>query len=354
MISVFFQSPGHPDVAVETHRAEGQYFSFNFHFLVFRMTSDSTPIQNSQFMVLFRWHFKPDARYRVKSKKRHFMRLLSLALLALCSCSNKDLATPAPQNPGATIRETRSVTYNNVVVDVVMEKPAGSDLDVLLLFHGTVLYDANIISAANINLDDFKKILDRKDMMIVSVAYPGENMVLGDNIANAEAALLWVKNKASQELGITVRKIFLAGHSQGGYLVTRLNTMHATNGVIANAPGPLNLVYRCQLEESGQIAPGATCDKLRKMYGPTGTNSGAYMERSLLKFTSGFKADILFVQGMNDSFIQMYSWPVFKNDVLNCQDCKVRRFVEIEGGEHSSIFTSPLARMEVNNFINAR
>jgi hypothetical protein len=106
-------------------------------------------------------------------------------------------------------------------------------------------------------------------MMIVSVAYPQEYVLLGDNIVKCEAALLWLKNKASQELGITVKKIFLGGHSQGGYMVTRLNTMHQTNGVIANAPGPLNLVYRCQLEENGQIQPSAVCTKLKKVYGTT-------------------------------------------------------------------------------------
>ena len=79
-------------------------------------------------------------------------------------------------------------------------------------------------------------------MMIVSVAYPQEKILFGDNIVQAEAALLWLKNKAGEELGATIKKIFLGGHSQGGYVVTRLNTMHKTNGVIANAPGPLNLV----------------------------------------------------------------------------------------------------------------
>jgi hypothetical protein len=32
--------------------------------------------------------------------------------------------------------------------------------------------------------------------------------------------------------------------------------MYQTNGVIANGPGPLNLVYRCQLEENGQVQNG--------------------------------------------------------------------------------------------------
>jgi pimeloyl-ACP methyl ester carboxylesterase len=189
-------------------------------------------------------------------------------------------------------------------------------------------------------------------MMIVSVAYPQENVLLGDNIVQGEAALLWLKNKASQELGITVKKVFLGGHSQGGYMVTRLNTMHQTNGVIANAPGPLNLVYRCQLEENGQVQSGAVCTQLKSVYGTTTSNPNAYFQRSLLNFTNGFKSDILFVQGLNDTPIQMYSWPTFKQDVLNCTNCMDRQFVEITGAGHGAIFESQTAKTEFNNFIN--
>jgi len=259
------------------------------------------------------------------------------------------------QADGETIpRQTRTINYNSLNVDLVIEQPDLQEADALIVFHGTVLYDSNIIKAANTALDEFKNILDRKDMLIVSVAYPGEFMLFGDNIAYAEAALLWVKNRASDELGISVKKIFLAGHSQGGYLVTRLNTMHETNGVIANAPGPLNLVYRCQLEESGQIASGASCTKLRNVYGTTSSNPEAYMQRSLLNFTNGFKSDILFVQGLSDSPIQLYSWPGFKQDVLNCTNCKARLFTEIPGGEHASLFESPLGKIAFNDFINSR
>jgi pimeloyl-ACP methyl ester carboxylesterase len=176
--------------------------------------------------------------------------------------------------------------------------------------------------------------------------------LLGDNIVKCEAALLWLKNKANQELGITVKKIFLGGHSQGGYMVTRLNTMHQTNGVIANAPGPLNLVYRCQLEENGQIQPSAVCTKLKNVYGTTSSNPNPYFQRSLLNFANGFNSDILFVQGLSDSPIQLYTWPTFKQDVLSCTNCQNSQFVEITGGGHGSLFESPIGKTEFNNFIN--
>ncbi len=277
------------------------------------------------------------------------MRPLIFLILLLISCQKEDnLPTPTPY------KVTKSITYNSVNVDVVIDKPANNDVDVLMVFHGTVMFDSEILTAANTVLDNFKNILDRKDMMIVSVAYPEENLLMGDNILQAEAALLWVRNKANQELGITVKKVFLAGHSQGGYVVTRLNTMHQTNGVIANAPGPLNLVYRCQLEENGQIASGITCTLLKNTYGTTTANPDAYFQRSLLNFTNGFKSDILFVQGLNDSPIQMYSWPAFKQNVLSCTNCQNSQFVELPGLGHASLFSSSEAKTAFNDFINNR
>ena len=281
------------------------------------------------------------------------MKLLTPYLLLLfLSCKKDNTAAQPNLNPSA-YSITKSISYNNVNVDVIINKPTGKEFDVLITYHGTVQSDSDILPAAETTLNQFKNILNRQDMMIVSVAHPQLKILFGDNILQAEAALLWVKHKANQELGVTVKKIFLAGHSQGGYLVTRLNTMHQTNGVIANAPGPLNLVYRCQLEENGQAPASYSCNNLRNVFGTTVANSNAYQQRSLLNFTNGFKSDILFVQGLDDMAIQMYSWPIFKQDVLNCTNCLNRQFVEIPGG-HTAFFQSQTAKTEFNNFINSR
>jgi hypothetical protein len=93
--------------------------------------------------------------------------------------------------------------------------------------------------------------------------------------------------------------------------------------------------------------------KLKNVYGTTTSNPDAYFRRSLLNFTSGFKSDILFVQGLNDAPIQMYSWSTFKQEVLSCRSCRNRLFVEITGGEQGSLFESPTAKTEFNNFINS-
>lgn len=248
--------------------------------------------------------------------------------------------------------EVRRITHNGVNVDVVIDKPANYFVDVVIAFPGTVASDTEIVPAAMNIVARAKEITTRTDMMFVGVAYPQQGLLLGDGIREAEAALLWVKEKARKDLKRKVRKIFLIGHSQGGYMVTRLNTMHPTDGVISNAPGPLNLVYRCGLEESGQIPPSAVCNLLRQTYGTTTANPSAYMARSLLNFTNGHRSDILFVQGLADSPIQLFSWPTFKQQMTDCTACQSRQFVDIPGGGHTSLFESPVAIQAYNEFLN--
>jgi len=195
-----------------------------------------------------------------------------------------------------------------------VDKPAGNALDALLLFHGTVGDDSRVLEAAETTLGYFDAVLEREDMLRVSVAYPEEGLLFGDNVAHAEAALLWVRERAEAELGITVGKVFLAGHSQGGYIVTRLNTMHAVDGVIANAPGPLDLVYRC---------------------------------------ASGHRSDALFVQGMADTAIQLHTWPTFREQLEACSDCRARTFVEVPDAAHNALFASPDAARAFNDFLAA-
>lgn len=277
--------------------------------------------------------------------------LLSLMLLiAGCEQTTEEVSP----SPDAAYKKTMAITYNDVSVNVVIDKPDGSDFDVFVAYHGTTPHDGFMLQAANNVLDRFRQLIDRDDVLIVSVAYPQEDILFGENILQAEAALLWVKNKAAQDLGVTVNKIFLGGHSQGGYMVTRLNTMHQTNGVIANAPGPLNLVFRCELEESERISAGRECPLLYEFYGSTSVNPDAYYQRSLLNYTNGFKSDILFVQGLNDGPIHMHSWPVFKQQLEECDDCGDIQFLELSGYGHGALFESNQARLIFNQFLNSR
>ena len=261
-----------------------------------------------------------------------------------------------PANPSsAAWRGTLTVSYGGVAVDAVIDKPQGTEFDALVVYHGSVGRDSLILTAANDTLGYFRSLLDDPStLLMVSVAYPEENLLMGDNLRQAEAALLWVKNVAAQQLGVKIRHVFLGGHSQGGYLVTRLNTLHPTRGVIANAPGPLDLVYRCGLEEQGTVVPSAQCNRLRETYGTTSANPGPYAARSLRSFTSGHTSDILFVQGLGDSPIQLHSWPAFMRDMAACSDCKTTAFFEVPGGGHPALFESALARDAFRSFLQQR
>ena len=288
-----------------------------------------------------------------------------IALMTACGggTANETASTPdatpttptLPNTSSAAWREPLKVSYQGVAVDVVIDKPAGTAFDVLLVYHGTVMQDALVMQAAQRTLDEFRGLLDDPTVMVVSVAYPEENLLIGDNLAQAEAALLWVKHRAAAELGLQIRHVFLGGHSQGGYLVTRLNTLHPTQGVIANAPGPIDLVHRCRLEEEGTIASGEHCTRLRQAYGTTTANPAAYTARSLVSFTTGYQSDIFFVQGLEDSrLVQMAVWPGFKQQVQACTNCRGVQVLELPGFRHEALFYNPQARDAFRAFLNAR
>lgn len=246
---------------------------------------------------------------------------------------------------------TRSIGTADLSVQAILDKPAGDALDVMLLFHGSASYDRLVLAAAQTTLDAFGALFDRRDMLLVSVAYPEEGLLMGDNVRHAEAALRWVREHAARELGITVRRVFLAGHSQGGYIVTRLNTLYAVDGVVASAPGPLDLVYRCGLEEDAVLAASEVCTLLRQTYGTTRQNPQAYQARSLLEFTAGQRSPLLAVQGLADSPIQMANWPLFRQRLQACSTCAAVTVVELPGLGHPALFTSAQAKRAFNEFL---
>ena len=242
-----------------------------------------------------------------------------------------------------------TIRHNNLDVQLAIDKPESTSADVVMTFHGTVETDDKIVAAATKTLEETKKLASKKNILYISVAYPEENLLMGDNLAQAEAALLWVKQKAPKELNIKTNRVFLVGHSQGGYLVTRLNTMHSTDGVIANAPGPLDFKLRCELEENGAFDESSNCARMRAAFGNTKENPDAYTERSLLTHLRGFKSRILFTQGMSDAKIQLRSWPILREKAAACSGCASAQFEELDGS-HAALFTNPKGRNLVNTF----
>ena len=61
----------------------------------------------------------------------------------------------------------------------------------------------------------------------------------------------------------TIKDVYLFGHSQGGKLVSKINTLETgIAGVIANAPGPI------QFDQTCTAVPGGTsCSKVSAIYG---------------------------------------------------------------------------------------
>ena len=95
---------------------------------------------------------------------------ISLLLLLFLSCEKDNSANQSNPNTSA-YRITKSISYNSVGVDVIIDKPEGNEFDVLITYHGTVQSDSDILPAAETTLNQFKNILNRQDMMIISVAF---------------------------------------------------------------------------------------------------------------------------------------------------------------------------------------
>ena len=191
--------------------------------------------------------------------------------------------------------ETHTINGTSYPVMGKLYVPVGltdNQIDVVVVFHGTLLEGGNstIGQAASDMLDRFVNTnttnLNIRDKIIFSVAYPQDHIpqnrqfnltgvgteqadfLMGDNLPYARAAVGWVKNSlnayiAAQGGSKTIKDVYLFGHSQGGKLVSKINTLETgIAGVIANAPGPI------QFDQTCTAVPGGTsCSKVSAIYG---------------------------------------------------------------------------------------
>ena len=189
---------------------------------------------------------------------------------------------------------------------------AASSLDVVVVFHGTV-GSGSIADAAQTALDTFLNTttLNVRDKIIFAAAYPQDHIsssdqynlpgvgtetstfLMGDNLAYTRAAVGWVKDSlngyiAGQGGSKTIGDVYLFGHSQGGKLVAKMNTLETgIAGVVANAPGPIQLDQTCSAD------PGNTsCSKIAAIHGAPGGGSAAnvYLGTSSLPFSEAYIA----------------------------------------------------------------
>ena len=200
--------------------------------------------------------------------------------------------TPA-SNQSATINGTSYPVMGRLYVPTSL----GNSLDVVVAFHGTLEENPNgpdIIDAALTTLQSLtnQDTVNLRDKIIFSVAYPQDHIsntrqfnlggvgteestfLMGDNLPWARAAVKWVKNDlnayiAAQGGSQTINDVYLFGHSQGGKLVSKINTLDTgIAGVVANAPGPIQFDQTCSIAAN---AAGTTCSKVSAIHGPVGT-----------------------------------------------------------------------------------
>lgn len=236
-----------------------------------------------------------------------------------------------------------NIAYNDQLVDIVIKFPEKIDreneINVILAFHGTTKDDSLKITAAENMINIMKDIINENNYIIASVAYSQHDSLLGDNMDEPTSALLWFKNEAEEFFDINIGKLFLVGHSMGGYVVTRLNTIYETDGVIANAPGPLDLSYRCKQEELiiKKKNRDSFCSRIKDVFGSVLENPQPYIDRSLISFANNYKSPIIFVQGNGDTNIQLDGMELLKESLDNCVDCEEYSFIYINGN-HGALF----------------
>ena len=212
--------------------------------------------------------------------------------------------------------QTHSVGGTSYPVMGKLYVPTGlstGQIDVVVVFHGTVT-SGTIATAAENSLNNFlnPNTLNLRDKIIFSAAYPQDHIsssdqynlpgvgtetstfLMGDNLAYARAAVGWVKDSlngyiSGQGGSKTIGDVYLFGHSQGGKLVAKMNTLETgIAGVVANAPGPIQFDQTCSTQ------PGNTsCSKVAAIHGAPGGGSAAnvYLGTSSLPFSEAYIAN---------------------------------------------------------------
>jgi hypothetical protein len=246
-------------------------------------------------------------------------------------------------------------TFNSKTVKGYYCLPLGNPTtsDVILAFHGFLSADSDGMDEAKKLLEQLKDEIGIKSKAIVSVTYPQENVLVGDNIDEAEAALLWLKSNPQDILNTNVGDIYLFGTKLGGYLVSRLNTMHDTAGVISNSPDPINLNLRCQVSE---LAPPEEkfieCEKIFDQFGTIFTNSQPYSIRSLINYTTGHIAEALYIQGLQDTTFQVDRFNEFEFALNSCTNCAPFSAIKVLSGDENAFIETEEGKQAILNFLN--
>lgn len=222
-----------------------------------------------------------------------------------------------------------------------------------------------------------------RDKVIFSVAYPQDaipvwlsnpslaaqqfgitnlsGFYLGDNVPYAQSALQWVQSGlntyfSDNSINRTVGDVYTFGHSQGGLLVHRLNTIAgitSVKGVISNAPGPIDLLDRCAISEANGD-DNISCRKIKTGYGSTISNPNPYNNFSLKSYLSDTKAPTLFTQALDDEAYQVnLMQTIVQPGMSTCGTCSTSTFNYYATGGHDAFVINQTLQSDIRTFIGS-
>lgn len=250
------------------------------------------------------------------------------------------------------------ISYRDNTSKVYINKPASDSVDALILFHGTTESDEVSHTAAQKFSELGATIADgRDDLLTISVAYRETNVLIGDELPEAEAVLHWVQEQAATELGVAINKVYILGHSRGGYIAMRLNDLYEVDGVIANGPGPVDFYERCLAEEralKNGVVPAddkTACQSMMQQFNKPSISPKEYQERSLLTHVSHQQSPLLIMLGENETGFSVDRMPELLKAIDDCGDvCAPYTYKEISNTGHWT-FDNPETITTIQNLL---
>jgi hypothetical protein len=285
------------------------------------------------------------------------------------------------------IIDVTSASYNSIPVRGYVYVPDSPppQMDLLIALHPSIDTPGTTpLTAAQNFLGVLTDLFGFEDRLVFSVAYPQDdipawngnpalatqlfpgidyaNLLIGDNITYVQAAYLWATNAligvlASNGVNASLSEVSAFGHSQGAYLVHRLNTLYALGQVAMNAPGPIDLLSRCANSEANGDN-NRSCKKIRDRFGSTKQIPAAYNQRSLKSFLSGLKSVGFYTQALNDptgvdvGLSQVQNMvDVVQPAVESCSTCLPAAFKYYRTGGHAAFLENSECRGDIKRFL---
>ncbi len=233
----------------------------------------------------------------------------------------------------------RTPKYDSIAY---VTKPEGDSMDLVVLLHGTTNDDAASETAA-LKMPEMIRAMPRlSDACIVSLAYRETGMAIGDDVLEPLDVFSALEKNPSLQ-GLDRKKLQIIGHSRGGYVALMINAAVPNDGIVVNAPGPLDIAHSCEiLLESGN--PGAAqmrafcAGTMAERYGTLAQNRGAYEALSVANRACFSKSPVLFLQGGRDKRIQIEELAELEA-LFESGRCPIDyEILRVENAGHSDIF----------------